>query len=598
MTNLTSPAGAFTYAYDATRQLQVNKLTLPNTSYITNLYDTLARLTGTYLKNSGNTNLNSHQYSYNVGNQRIQQVFTATNYVDYTYDTIGQLKTANGKESGGTTNRLQKQFGYAYDAAGNLNWRTNNALVQAFNVNNLNELTTATNSGTLTVAGTTTSAATNVTVNTSNAVLYLDNTFAKDGLTVTNGSNTYKAIAKDSYGRSDTNSITVTLSNSVPYTYDLNGNLTSDGTRAFDYDDENQLIRVTVTNKWKSEFTYDGKMRRRIRKEFTWTSTWVQTNEVRYVYDGNLMIQERDANNLPTVSYTRGRDFSGALRGAGGIGGLLARTDHGSQSIVCYHADGNGNVTALINAQQLIVAKYLYDASGNTISMSGSAADPNLYRFSSQEYHPNSALVLYQRRAYDPNLQRWLNRDPIGEFAGVNLYEFLGNDSLNGIDPDGRLIVTIIIVGGTAIVVLEIATAYYKYQATMAQNEADTKAAATAFAKGDPSLLGSLRLPSTSKAAENVAETAQVTAGMGTIYSGGPLLIPEGTPDEAIVSILQSILNNWGDITDLIEMAKHKLWPEPDPQKVPKPLARRWSCGGNLVISQTSPGPGWILLPE
>ena len=62
--------------------------------------------------------------------QRTQQVFTAGNYVNYTYDTCGQLLTAIGKESGGTTNRLHEQFGYAYDPAGNLNYRTNNALIQ------------------------------------------------------------------------------------------------------------------------------------------------------------------------------------------------------------------------------------------------------------------------------------------------------------------------------------------------------------------------------------------------------------------------------------------------------------------------------------
>ena len=48
------------------------------------------------------------------------------------------------------------------------------------------------------------------------------------------------------------------------------------------------------------------------------------TNQVvRYVYDGNLVIQERDANNLPLVTYTRGKDLSGSLRRRGGIGGLL-----------------------------------------------------------------------------------------------------------------------------------------------------------------------------------------------------------------------------------------------------------------------------------
>jgi hypothetical protein len=38
---------------------------------------------------------------------------------------------------------------------------------------------------------------------------------------------------------------------------------------------------------------------------------------------------------------------------------------------------------------------------------------------------------------YSPNLGRWLTRDPIEEQGGVNLYEFVGNDSLNEVDPWG-----------------------------------------------------------------------------------------------------------------------------------------------------------------
>jgi RHS repeat-associated protein len=145
------------------------------------------------------------------------------------------------------------------------------------------------------------------------------------------------------------------------------------------------------------------------------------TNEVRYVYDGNLVIQERGTNNMPLVSYTRGSDLSGSLQGAGGIGGLLARTDHhlstinSPQSTSYYHADGNGNITLLINQSQATVAKYIYDAFGNIISQSGSLADANLYRFSSKEFHVASGLVYYLYRFYDPNLQRWLNRDPLGD---------------------------------------------------------------------------------------------------------------------------------------------------------------------------------------
>ena len=72
------------------------RLGLPNGSYITNNYDSVARLTGTWLKNSTHTTLNSHQYSYNLGNQRTQQVFnTPWSTVNYAYDPIGQLKVAD-----------------------------------------------------------------------------------------------------------------------------------------------------------------------------------------------------------------------------------------------------------------------------------------------------------------------------------------------------------------------------------------------------------------------------------------------------------------------------------------------------------------------
>ncbi len=187
-----------------------------------------------------------------------------------------------GYESGGSS-RLHEQFGYAYDPAGNgnLNSRTNSALVQTFNVKNLNEVTNVTRSGTLTVAGGTSATATSVTVadngnSAGGATLYADKMFARTNVSLLNGNNTFTSIAQDSYGRQDTNAVTVNLPSTVSYIYDLNGNLTSDGTRGFDYDDENQLIRVTVTNTWKSDFTYDGRFRRRIRKEYTWqNSTWV-----------------------------------------------------------------------------------------------------------------------------------------------------------------------------------------------------------------------------------------------------------------------------------------------------------------------------------
>jgi len=143
------------------------------------------------------------------------------------------------------------------------------------------------------------------------------------------------------------------------------------------------------------------------------------------------------------VTYTRGNDLSGSLQEAGGIGGLLARTDNrqliaGDVSAhAYYHADGNANITALVNSNQMVVARYHYDPYGNTLAAIGPLTEANLYRFSSKELHPNSGLVYYLYRYYEPNLQRWVNRDPIGEASGKNLYVHVANSPLNHIDMFG-----------------------------------------------------------------------------------------------------------------------------------------------------------------
>jgi YD repeat-containing protein len=227
--------------------------------------------------------LNSLAYTYGVGTNRIAQVTrTFGNTVAYGYDGVGQLTAAVGKEYGGTTNRADEQFGYGYDGAGNLSSRTNNGLVQNFAVNTLNQLSNITRSNRMTVAGTVWGAATNVTVNTTNASRYADNSFAAYGFVLTDGTNTFTAIAKDSLGRGDTNVVKAYLPATVTNRYDLNGNLRTNGTRWFEYDDENQLIRITEANVWKSDFTYDGKMRRRERQESVWDgSKWVTNLLVR-----------------------------------------------------------------------------------------------------------------------------------------------------------------------------------------------------------------------------------------------------------------------------------------------------------------------------
>jgi RHS repeat-associated protein len=375
--------------------------------------------------------------------QRTNQTRYDNSLISYTYDSSGQLQTGLGKENGGS-DRLHEQFRYTYDAAGNVSNGVENVLTNVFNVNSLNELTTITRTTNLTLAGFTTTNASSVTVNGGSATRDADNTFAKANLALVNGTNTFTAVATDAVGRGDTNTAISYLPSTNSFAYDANGNLLTNGTRFFEYDDENQLIRITDPSAWKSEFSYDGRMRLRISRDYEWrTGAWVQTNEIRRVYDGMLVIQERNQFNLPTLSYTRGLDLSGSRQAAGGIGGLLALSNLKSVSPehAYYHADGNGNVTVLMDTAQRVVARYLYDPFGNTLAATGPWAELNRYRFSSKEWHPPSALIHYLYRWYAPEWHRWLNADPIAEEGGVNLYAISENDLINYVDTFGLQIV-------------------------------------------------------------------------------------------------------------------------------------------------------------
>jgi RHS repeat-associated protein len=361
----------------------------------------------------------------------------------------------------GSTARLNEQFGYSYDAASNLRYRTNNAVVETFTVNNLNELTTLARIGTLTVAGAASEPApqysgdygtTNVTVADNGntplpAAVYADGTFARANVTAVDGSNTFTAIARDQSGRADTNTVTAQLPLSKSFAFDSRGNLTSDGGRYFTYDDENQLVAATVSNAWRSEFHYDGKMRRRVEKEFTWSITstnWLQTNEVRQIYDDMLVIEDRDESNMRVTDYTRGKDLMGGRQSGGGIGGLLARTDYSSTKFQSspsdsyyYHCDGNGNITGLVDAHEKLVGAYSYDPFGRAVAIKGFLGKANASRYSSKHEHPSSGLYWYGFRYYDSQLQRWLSRDPADRGEGANAYGYVANLVMSRIDPFG-----------------------------------------------------------------------------------------------------------------------------------------------------------------
>jgi RHS repeat-associated protein len=53
---------------------------------------------------------------------------------------------------------------------------------------------------------------------------------------------------------------------------------------------------------------------------------------------------------------------------------------------------------------------------------------------STENQHFSGVAKYYGYRYYHPQTGRWINRDPIGEEGGLNLYGFLGNDGVDSID--------------------------------------------------------------------------------------------------------------------------------------------------------------------
>ena len=235
------------------------------------------------------------------------------------------------------------------------------------------------------------------------------------------------------------------------FTYDADGNLLSDGWWNCTWDAENRLIKVesrpdTPSGSWRRiEWTYDALGRRIQQVTSIWTNNaWFVVENLKFVSDpmlfGRPIVEINATKNTLVRSYVWGLDLSGTMNGAGGVGGLLWVTHHNGPTtgthFVAY--DGNGNIVALSAASDgSETARYEYGPFGEPIRVSGAAAANNPFRFSTKRTCNTTDLVLYEYRVYSPTLGRWPNRDPLGEWGGVNLYAAMGNQLVNVIDALG-----------------------------------------------------------------------------------------------------------------------------------------------------------------
>lgn len=218
------------------------------------------------------------------------------------------------------------------------------------------------------------------------------------------------------------------------FTYDADGNMISDGAKDYFYDAENRLVKVSTTTaaaaagypNLVSEFIYDCEGRRVQKRVTTYPAGTIVTTK--FVYSGWNLLAEIDGTNGALL-----RSFTWA-------GGTLAQiSDVIAAKTLLPISDANSNITALVNASSgSTEAVYEYSPSGELLRTEGAYAVANHIRFSSYYQDDETGLVYYGKRYYAPCWGRFVNRDPIEEAGGVNLYGFCGNDGVNHTDYLGQ----------------------------------------------------------------------------------------------------------------------------------------------------------------
>ena len=430
-------------------------------------YDKLNRL-----KSIGSGAMQS-EYQYNAANQRTRVEKGGGSHWLYDYDDLGQVTNGSRYWSNDVPVAGQ-QFGYTFDDIGNRTETTRNGRSAEYEPDLLNRLVDREVPGALDILGHAHAEAT-VTVNLENVIRQQDGYFHKD-LSVDNaGSDVFAEVTvtgvRNAAGPGGEDVVSeeegqmFLPADPEIFSYDLDGNLKKDGRWDYFWDGEQRLVKMEVRDDLDStlprrrlEFEYDYMGRRTTKKEYEWDSgsaSFTLTASMAYVYQGWNLLAELDVIQSMAVrrSFVWGLDLSGDLAGAGGVGGLLLVRDEVSGKDYYPSFDGNGNVVALTDsATASTEATYEYGPFGETIRMTGPAAEVNPFRFSTKFQDEHSDLYYYGFRFYSPGQGRFLNRDPINEPGSQlvrdvkkegdieeekNLYAFVGNNAISDVDKLG-----------------------------------------------------------------------------------------------------------------------------------------------------------------
>ncbi len=146
----------------------------------------------------------------------------------------------------------------------------------------------------------------------------------------------------------------------------------------------------------------------------------------RYVHDGDHIIAEYDGNNNLLRKYIFGPGIDQPVC-------MIEVAD--ANATYYYHYDALGSVVALSDSSGDTVQTYEYSVYGEVAVED--ANHPNPYMFAGVRYDIEIGLYYNRARYYNPFTGRFLQTDPIGYGAGMNLYAYCRNNPVGGVDPLG-----------------------------------------------------------------------------------------------------------------------------------------------------------------